>query len=197
MTVKVRVEITEPGVAPAAFFITATGTAVDSAAIVVGQNSRVRITGVLGAGHIVWSRPTAAVPSETVGHRIEAGQVIAPEFPVASGTIFSLIEAADPAAGLGATEYETVAAGQTAQVIGGAGAGGNYIAGILVIPASTSPGVVTLLDNATSINVFAGGADSLSNLVPFFIPLGIRSVSGAWKITTGASVSCIVVGDFT
>jgi hypothetical protein len=33
--------------------------------------------------------------------------------------------------------------------------------------------------------------------VPFFIPLGMVSVSGAWKITTGASVSCIAVGDFT
>lgn len=95
------------------------------------------------------------------------------------------------------TEYETVAASQTAQTIGATGATGDRIEGILVIPASTSPGVVTLLDNATSINVFAGGASSVSNLVPFFIPLGIKSVSGAWKITTGASVSCIAVGDFT
>jgi hypothetical protein len=54
-----------------------------------------------------------------------------------------------------------------------------------VIPATTSPGLVTLLDNATSIPVFVGGASSVSNLVPFFIPLGMISVSGAWKITTG------------
>ena len=94
-------------------------------------------------------------------------------------------------------EYETVAASATAQVLGATGATGDYIAGILVIPATTSPGVVTLLDNATSIPVFVGGATSVSNLVPFFIPLGIKSVSGAWKITTGASVSCIGVGDFT
>jgi hypothetical protein len=33
--------------------------------------------------------------------------------------------------------------------------------------------------------------------VPFFIPLGINSTSGAWKITTGANVSCIAVGEFT
>lgn len=94
-------------------------------------------------------------------------------------------------------EYETVAASQTAQVLGATGAAGDDIDGILVIPATTSPGNVLLLDGATSITVFAGGASSVSNLVPFFIPLGIRSVSGAWKITTGANVSCIGIGNFT
>lgn len=95
------------------------------------------------------------------------------------------------------TEYETVAASQTAQALGATGATGDYIAGVLVIPTTVSPGVVTLLDNATSIPVFAGGASSLSNLVPFFIPLGIKSVSGAWKLTTGAGLSCIGIGNFT
>jgi hypothetical protein len=94
-------------------------------------------------------------------------------------------------------EYETVAASQTAQAIGATGAAGDYIAGILVIPATTSPGNVLLLDNATSITVFTGGASSVSNLVPFYIPLGYISVSGAWKITTGANVSCIAHGNFT
>lgn len=94
-------------------------------------------------------------------------------------------------------EYETVAASQTAQTIGSTGASGDRIEGILVIPATTSPGNVLLLDNATSITVFTGGTDSVSNLVPFFIPLGMNSVSGAWKITTGANVSCIAIGNFT
>ncbi len=102
-----------------------------------------------------------------------------------------------PLTNFGAGEYETVAASQTAQVIGTTGAIGDYISGILVIPATTSPGNVLLLDNATSITVFVGGASSVSNLVPFFIPLGMISVSGAWKITTGASVSCIGIGNFT
>jgi hypothetical protein len=97
----------------------------------------------------------------------------------------------------GGAEYETVAASQTAQALGGTGATGDYLAGILVTPATTSPGTVIILDNAISITVFAGGASSVSNLVPFFIPLGLISVSGAWKITTGANVSCIGIGKFT
>lgn len=100
-------------------------------------------------------------------------------------------------ADINAGEYETVAASQTAQVLGATGATGDYISGLLVIPATTSPGNVLLLDNATSITVFTGGATSVSNLVPFFIPLGMYSVSGAWKVTTGANVSVIGIGNFT
>jgi hypothetical protein len=97
---------------------------------------------------------------------------------------------------LGAGEYETVAASVTAQTLGATGAAGDFISHILVIPASLDAGAVALLDGATSITVFAGGTASLSNLVPFVIPLGMISVSGAWKITTGADVSCIGVGNF-
>jgi hypothetical protein len=94
-------------------------------------------------------------------------------------------------------DYETVAASQTAQVLGGTGASGDFISHILVVPATTSPGNVLLLDNATSITVFAGGASSVTNLVPFVIPLNLYSVSGALKITTGANVSVVAVGSFS
>lgn len=93
--------------------------------------------------------------------------------------------------------YETIAASQTAQVMGGNGATGDFISGILVIPATTSPGNVLLLDGSTSITVFPGGASSVSNLTPFFIPLNMLSLTGPWKITTGANVSCIGIGSFS
>lgn len=96
-----------------------------------------------------------------------------------------------------AGEYETVAASQTAQALGATGATGDFISHVLVIPATTSPGNVILLDNATSITIFTGGTDSVSNLVPFHIPLQMYSASGAWSITTGANVSVIAVGNFT
>jgi hypothetical protein len=110
---------------------------------------------------------------------------------------WSWVHVLTDASNLGAGDYETVAASQTAQILGPTGATGDYISGILVVPATTSPGAILLLDGATSITVFTGGATSVSNLVPFFIPLGMISVSGAWKITTGASVSCIGIGNFT
>lgn len=94
-------------------------------------------------------------------------------------------------------DYETVAASQTAQVLGATGAAGDYVSGLLVIPATTGPGEITLLDGATSIIVFSGGVGSVADLKPFYIPLGMKSVSGAWKVTTGTSVSVIGIGRFT
>ncbi len=101
------------------------------------------------------------------------------------------------AAVLTAGGYETVAASQTAQVLGGAGAAGDYLSGLIVIPATTSPGVVTLLDNAISIPLFVGGSSSVATLIPFWVNVGAVSASGAWKITTGANVSVMAIGKFT
>ena len=90
-----------------------------------------------------------------------------------------------------AFEFETVAASQTDQVIGATGAVGDFLAGIHVVPATTSPGVVQIKDGGGSaITVFTGG--TVSDLKPFFIKLGFKSASGAWKVTTGLNVSCVV-----
>ncbi len=99
--------------------------------------------------------------------------------------------------GINVGEYHTVAASATAHVLGAPGATGDYIAGLLVVPATTSPGNVILLDDAASRTVFTGGASSVSNLVPFFIPCGFKSLNGAWKVTTGANVSVIASGNFS
>lgn len=95
--------------------------------------------------------------------------------------------------------YATVAANQSDQTLGATGATGDYLAGILIVPGTTSPDFVKIKDGAGSlITIFTGGASSVSNLVPFFIPLGMRSAAGAWKITTGtANVTAIAVGRFT
>lgn len=105
----------------------------------------------------------------------------------------------DPALSKFATgKYITVAASTGPTTLQtSTGAIGDYISGILVIPTSTSPGAIVLTDNATAITVFAGGASSISNLVPFFIPLGAVSASGAWKITTLANASVIAIGKFS
>lgn len=89
--------------------------------------------------------------------------------------------------------YETVAAGQTAQVLGTNGATGDFISGILVVPTG-SPGNVTLIDGSTSIVVFTGTA---ATVAPVYLPLNIFSTTGPWKLTTGANVTCIAMGSFS
>jgi len=95
--------------------------------------------------------------------------------------------------------YTSVGPSTTATLAGlGGGQRGDFIAGIFVVPTSTSPGAISISDGGSSgITVFAGGASSLSNLVSFLCPLGIKSVTGAWSITTGSGASVIVTGGFT
>lgn len=93
-------------------------------------------------------------------------------------------------------DYETVAAGQTDQAMGATGAAGDLLQGLLIVPATTGAGAVSIKDGGGSaINVFVSG--TLADLKPHWIPLGIRSTGGAWKITTGTNVSVIAVGKFT
>ncbi len=98
-----------------------------------------------------------------------------------------------------AGEYETIAASQTNQVMGATGAYGDYLAALLVVPATTSPGAITIKDGSggSAITVFTGGTSSVSNLVPFPIPLGLLATSNGWRVTTGANVSVVAIGNFT
>ncbi len=94
--------------------------------------------------------------------------------------------------------YEKVAASATAQVLGGAGAIGDFLYGLTVFPALAACGLVSILDGATTIATFpGGGTTALPNLEPFYIPINAPSQEGAWKITTGASIAVIAVGNFT
>jgi hypothetical protein len=100
----------------------------------------------------------------------------------------------DAAAG----EYETVAASQTDQALGATGAAGDFLACVWIVPATLSPGNILIQDGAGSdITIFTGGASSVSNLVAFPFVVNAYSVSGAWKVTTGANVSCFCTGNFT
>lgn len=91
--------------------------------------------------------------------------------------------------------YTTVAASQSAQKVSATGAIGNILIGLLVIPGTTSPGAVSITDGANSaVTVFTGGASSVTDLKPFFIPLNAVSSNGGWQITTGANVTAIAVG---
>lgn len=92
-------------------------------------------------------------------------------------------------------QYETVAASQTAQVLGPTGATGDYLSHVIIQPVTTAAGTTTILDNATVIFTFTTG--TLADLRPIVVPIGSYSVSGAWKVTTGANVTATGVGNFT
>lgn len=90
--------------------------------------------------------------------------------------------------------YETVAASQTGQVLGLNGQTGDFIERLIIRPATTSPGLVTIIDGATSIPIMVAGTTTIA---PIVVELNMYSVEGAWSVTTGANVSVIAVGKFT
>ncbi len=148
------------------------------------------IDGAGGDGSVVWV--SEANPLPVNGVMVTIADVGITE--VGGDTITA---AGLPMLNVSSMGYETVAAGQTAQILGGSGAVGDWLDSVLIIPATTSPGVVTVLDNAISIPIFVGGALSVASLNPFSAKIGANSASGAWKITTGANVSVVAFGNFT
>lgn len=93
-------------------------------------------------------------------------------------------------------EYETVAASQTDQALGLAGAAGDVLHSLVIIPATTAAGNISIKDGAgAAISVFATG--TLSDLTPIVLTLEVKSKAGAWSVTTGANVSVIAVGLFS
>jgi hypothetical protein len=92
-------------------------------------------------------------------------------------------------------KYETVAVSQTAQALGTTGATGDRLKKLVISVSTAATSTVTLLDNATSIPILAATTPIGVYNVDFGD--GIYSVSGAWKITTGAGATVIASGDFT
>jgi|KBSMisStandDraft_5_1062788.scaffolds.fasta_scaffold41634_3 hypothetical protein len=100
-----------------------------------------------------------------------------------------------------AGEYEAVAAGAGTTVLGTSGASGDFLSSVIITPTTTSPGSVGIKDGTnTAITIFAGGASSVSNLVPFAIPIGATATggTGGWQIVIGGTgVTAIGVGNFS
>jgi hypothetical protein len=91
--------------------------------------------------------------------------------------------------------YETVAASQTGQILGLVGKVGDFIERLIIVPATTGPGLVTIIDGSTSIPIMVTGGTT--TLVPIVVELNMYSTSGVWSVTTGSNVSVIAVGQFT
>ena len=91
--------------------------------------------------------------------------------------------------------YETVAASQTGQVLGTAGAKGDIIQRIVVNVITAATATLTIIDGSTSIVVATGGATVLPG--SYSLELGIASQSGAWSVTTGAGCTALCIGIFS
>ena len=95
--------------------------------------------------------------------------------------------------------YEHVAASQTAQVLGGTGAAGDYLHRLICTVSTAATSLVQIVDGAgtgilthTVLPNNVGGGVGVYN-----IEMNAASSNGAWKITTGAGVEVMAVGIFS
>lgn len=92
------------------------------------------------------------------------------------------------------TGYETVAASQTTQALGATGAKGDYIERLIVTVATAATGTVTLTDTGGSAIVITAANTPIG---VYTVTLGLKSISGAWSVTTGAGATVLAIGSFT
>ena len=92
-------------------------------------------------------------------------------------------------------QYETVAASQTTQMLGGSGAAGDYLHRLIVTVNTAATSTVTLTDGVTAIPVVPANVGSGVGVLD--IELNMASLTSGWKVTTGAGVSVVAVGLFS
>lgn len=91
--------------------------------------------------------------------------------------------------------YETVAASQTAQVLGGTGAKGDYLHRLIISVNTAATASVTIIDGSTSIAVLTGAATVVPGV--YSVEMNMAAATGPWKVTTGAGATVIGVGIFS
>lgn len=95
--------------------------------------------------------------------------------------------------------YEHVAVSQTAQVLGGTGAVGDYLHRIVITVSTALTSVVQIVDGSgagvlthTILPNAVGGGVGVYN-----VEINAVSQNGAWKITTGAGSEVMAMGIFS
>jgi hypothetical protein len=97
------------------------------------------------------------------------------------------------------TDYETVAASQSDQILGPVGAVGNVLSRLIITVATAATAAVSIKDgNGSSISILPntpGGGIGV-----YVVEVNARCVNTTtpgWKVTTGAGSTVLAVGRFT
>jgi hypothetical protein len=91
------------------------------------------------------------------------------------------------------TDYETVAASQSDQVLGPSGAAGDILERLIVTVATSATGTVSIKDGGGSAIPITAANTPIG---VYSVAIGARSTAGAWQVTTGAGATVVAVGKF-
>jgi hypothetical protein len=94
------------------------------------------------------------------------------------------------------SSYETVAAGQTDQVMGLGGAAGDYLDRLIITVGTAASAATSIKDGGgSSIPILPNSPGG--GIGVYVVELKAHSRAGAWKVTTGAGSTVLAVGNFT
>lgn len=98
---------------------------------------------------------------------------------------------------VGRTDYEAVAASQTAQILGPVGRLGDILEQIIVSVATSATGTCSILDgDGAAIPITAANTP----IGVYSVTVGARAKNATtpgWKVTTGAGATALAIGRFT
>lgn len=95
------------------------------------------------------------------------------------------------------SDYESVAASQTAQILGPTGHVGDILERLIITVATAATGTVSIIDgDGTAIPISVANTP----IGVYSVYIGARCVNATtpgWKITTGAGATAVAIGRFT
>lgn len=96
---------------------------------------------------------------------------------------------------VGGRDYEAVAASQSDQVLGTAGAAGDVLGRLVINVTTTLAAAVTIKDGSSGAAITVAPVGTPVGV--HTVELGIRSVNGGWRVTTPANCSVLAIGSFS
>ena len=98
-----------------------------------------------------------------------------------------------------ATDYETVAASQTDQILGAVGAKGDILQRLIITVATAATAATSIKDgNGSAIPILPNSPGG--GVGVYTVELGIVAVNATtpgWKVTTGAGATAVAIGKFS
>jgi hypothetical protein len=92
------------------------------------------------------------------------------------------------------TSYETDAVSQTDQVLGPAGAAGDFLDTLVITVATAATSTVAIDDGGgTDIPITAANTP----IGVYTVAIKARSRRGGWRVTTGAGATVVATGEFS
>ena len=95
------------------------------------------------------------------------------------------------------TQYETVAASQSDQLLGATGKQGQYLHRLIVTVATAATGTVSIKDGSGGSAIPITAANTPIGV--YYVDIGIRATNATnpgWYVTTGAGATAVGVGIF-